>query len=66
MMNKNILIKEQQLDRLFSIIDTLAWELKAEQMQIPYDCNGCTNKDNLRKQGAIACDCLLSEQLIYE
>ena len=66
MMNKNITIKENQLDRLFNIIDTLAWKLKAEQMQIPYDCDGCVNKDNLQKDGAIACDCLLSEQLIYE
>lgn len=61
-----VIIEEEQIDRLTAIINDLAWEVKANRMGIPYDCENCTLKQHLSKEKAIACDCILSEQLIYE
>jgi len=61
-----IIIEEDQIDRLTNLINGLAWEIKANRMGIPEDCEGCPLKENLKGDKAIACDCLLTEQLIYE
>lgn len=61
-----IIIEEEQIDRLTMLINDLAWEIKAERMGIPDDCRDCPLKEKLKDEKAIACDCILSEQLIYE
>ena len=61
-----VIIEEEQINRLTYIINQLAWEVKANRMGIPEDCEDCPLKENLSKDKAIACDCILSEQLIYE
>ena len=66
-MSKTILIREKQLDRLFTAIDILMWEVKAERMELGRECYNCPTIGDRKQYGVGICDCdsVISEQFTY-
>ena len=66
-MSKTILIREKQLDRLFTAIDSLVWEVKAERMELGRECNECPVLRDRKQFGAGVCDCdsVINERFLY-
>ena len=73
--NKTVKIKQHEInsinrtiDKLFSTIDMLAWEVKAERMELGRECYDCPILEDRQVFGVGICDCpsVTVEKLIYE